>query len=318
MIDLRDYQHTLDCFSRGRGDPRSGGVTSEQGQRRVLAPVRYKDTSASHVDWLPELLQLYRQGANAAVVDDLIIHGSFGDGTATAFSDLEITVVVNASVFEQSQQLSCLSKWVRTLNSLIIRIDPLQHHGAFFLWPALMKAYDETILPLCAYEECWSLAGRPYEINMIRGVAANKAVSRQRFNRILASLYEYERNFFAYGKNLYSIKRFLSNFFMLPVYYFQAQGESLSKRSAIHCILTETSPNDFNRALLVASDLREKWPDAKNWQVNVRKLTASRKIPGRRLDMIACNLFRDREAEHFFNKEALPIIIRGAAAMNRL
>lgn len=121
-------------------------IVSLEFSKKSIAPLSYEEVCAreSSCNWLTRLNDIFQEGLRGGILDEIIIHGSHGDYTQTNFSDLEITVIINNSVLKDSLQAISFSVWVRRrLNWFILSVDPLQHHGAFYLREDLVSRYDK-------------------------------------------------------------------------------------------------------------------------------------------------------------------------------
>ena len=86
----------------------------------------------------------------------------------------------------------------------------------------------------------------------------------------MSHLADLDRNFFTLGHGMYSIKRVVSNFLMVPVYYYQSRGLNLNKSRAIEKAITEF-PEMLGEPLACASEIRQLWPTTPGWVKFLRK-----------------------------------------------
>ena len=189
----------------------------------------------------------------------------------------------------------------------MLKRDPLQHHGAFFLWPELLGNYNENILPLSTYKDCWSING--FETNFIIDEFFDDNRSRLNFTRTILSLLNPENNFFRYGMNPYSIKRLLSNFMLIPAYFFQSQGIVINKKQSISEIF-DIAPQSIRDAIILATDIRNEWPSSPFWlgKMRSRFIRGRGNIPGGRADMVLTMIYRKKRIEQRFKKDFLPLL----------
>jgi len=199
-----------------------------------------------------KIKQLFDKGKKLDILDNIIVHGSYGDYTANNYSDIDITLMFHTEVFYDKTLLLRARKFVlRDVIPMTLRIDPFQHHGPFILWPELLKNYDESILPIAVYEHAWASVETEY----------NFCVSQSRTNKEKAILTC--DNLFSLGKmsiktrDLYLIKRFLSNLMLLPAFFLMAKGNPCHKSSAYQRFEAEMGSYD---SIAVASQIRANWP----------------------------------------------------------
>ncbi len=260
-------------------------------------------SSGKDYPWVSQLSEITRRGCEAGLIEDIIIHGSYGDETATPFSDLDLTVRLQACTLEMESHRRQLRNWFKTqLFPLILTADPLQHHGPFLLWPRLANAYNPAILPCAAYESSWSIRGAPLTFRLI---PCGTEESLYALQSTLSSLLDDERAFFRHGVSPFTIKRHLSNFFLLPPLYLQSQGIYLSKRDSILKLIDQKHP-PIAEAMAVASELRDNWKPAPGWLGRLRAHSCTGGIPGGVVDQLICSSYKDRSLSSHFRQLVRP------------
>ncbi|WP_421911083.1 hypothetical protein [Marinobacter sp.] len=250
--------------------------------------------------WYKNLLKIFYIAEKEGLVRDIVVHGSYGDFSMTSFSDLEITIFIDESVFQDFYRKELFSFWVKKhLNKFIVRVDPIQHHGAFYIWPDLLSEYSELILPCCAYNSCWSLRGKKLEFFVNDDINFFKKESSFRLRATLEILSDPELNFFRLGFNDYSVKRYLSNLMLIPAFYYQSKGDLISKREAILRFIKEF-PSGFTESLLTAGRIRERWSSQYGALGVARPLFVSERIPQGRLDLMILSVFSKNKNNKLF------------------
>lgn len=269
-----------------------------------LKMTKYK-AKQKNLWWYGALLEIFYIAKNLEVVQDIIVHGSYGDFSTTAFSDIELTVLVDDSVFLDFRKKREFSKWVRKkLHKFIVKVDPLQHHGAFYVWSNISNEYSELILPCSAYDSCWSLTGSKLYFSITDDVEILKKESKIRLKDTLNRLSHPDRHFFRLGFNDYSLKRYLSNFMLVPTFYYQNRGSAINKKQSIDKFLNEF-PGLFSEALLMATRFRDMWPNKSNILKILRPLIVSQKIPQGKLDILFLSFFFHRQLNKKFENQFL-------------
>ena len=145
-----DYQAAVRSLEAANPVPIPGRA-GERGSasHRSIRLAGVDNDRAAKLTWLSSLRDCIAPVRDKEIVQNAIIHGSYGDYTYTPFSDLEITLVLCDGAATNPRKLDELRRWrIRKLNPLLVRIDPLQHHGPFYVWPELLRGYDESIMPI--------------------------------------------------------------------------------------------------------------------------------------------------------------------------
>jgi len=187
------------------------------------------------------------------LIDNIIVHGSQGDGTQNGFSDLDATLVIAQDVIDSAARLSTLTRFVQTkLMPFLYSVDPLQHHGFFLLWPGLQAHYDEAILPAQIYQKAWAL--KPVQLDF--SIERNSANGRTQalFKQILSTLSRRDK------LSRYEYKNLISHVLILPSVYYSEQGRSGLKASSF-APFCEQFPA-YQTIYQEASTIRNTWQQA--------------------------------------------------------
>lgn len=272
-------------------------------------------THASRLSWVEPLQEAVLAARYEGVVDNAIVHGSFGDHSYTEFSDLEITLLLSDRVFTSPEMALALRRWIRgTLNPLILAVDPLQHHGPFYLWPALLSRYSEAILPLAAYRSSWAVvpAGAAFTLHDVPPGESSSSL-----DATLNSLSNYRRKFFRHGVTPYAIKRLLSNIMLVPAFLRQRNGIHGSKPDAIAALAALDIPQVLE-VMRLCTAYRAEWPKPPRWLGRARGVINRGYIPSGRLDMLITSSYRDRLLQRDVERSLFPIIPEFCRAIESL
>lgn len=206
-------------------------------------------------------------------VDDIILHGSYGTlDYKLGWSDLDVSVVVAAKVFDNQGSLVKLRKELNNISQYLYEIDPLQHHE-FLISTALSQTFSKT--PLMPPEVL--IHGRSLINQSTLRMNKNQITSdsaKLKLSRILTLLNESSNNGYlnhhsyksifldAELKNkncMYQLKYFLSIIMTVPAYFYNAIGRPLYKGNSFDAIRSEYN---FDLEILdKASLIRKCWPE---------------------------------------------------------
>jgi hypothetical protein len=232
--------------------------------QRHAKRVRFKkNESGRHTGLSKKIDQLFDKGQRLNLLENIIVHGSYGDYTANNYSDLDITIMFQNGIFcDKSLLLKARRFVLRELIPLTLRMDPFQHHGPFILWPELLNGYDESILPTAVYEYAWASVEKDYTFHI-----PNSCSNKDKLYLTCDKVYSLGQASMK-TRDLYLIKRFLSNVMLLPAFFQLAQGHPCHKATAYKRFQAEMGSFD---ALDLASKLRANWPDL-NYYKKVSRL----------------------------------------------
>ncbi|MEM1040459.1 MAG: hypothetical protein AAGI12_13440 [Pseudomonadota bacterium] len=291
--------------------------SSSQHKQFEIAPKKANQLNVSSIlAWYDELNYIYGYGKKIGIVKDIIVHGSYGDFTFNNFSDVELTI------FFSSEAEYCNNKAIqsfyRLLNKFILSVDPLQHHGAFALGPKTVLSYDAADLPLEAYSNCWSMTGKRIFVKKAFRNSDCRSIGVKRLRDTVRSLENPDINFFKYGSNLYTQKRFLSNIFMIPTYLLNASGEMVSKKDSFSKYKIYNIPNTV-QLIDCASQMRNTWPQKPQNFARARRTYSQYRMPVGRIDAIVGNFFRNHYVSRGIrqlSEELIPLAIEEIKELN--
>lgn len=215
------------------------------------------DSNKSHeIWWLDELNSLFEEGKKKGIISNIIVHGSYGDYSYTNFSDLDITLVLEEEIFRNININTLSRKWILgKIYPFLYRVDPLQHHGPFYLWPGLIKKYSESILPLDVYKCSWGLKEEVIGFNTINRYNNDSRLSQT----TCQSLLNHKISFFSHGYSMYAVKRYLSNLMILPAFYFTDTHCPMHKKESF--FLFKNKYKNSQEIIDISTHLRNIWPE---------------------------------------------------------
>lgn len=208
--------------------------------------------------WYEDLNKLFEEGKTIGLLNNMIVHGSYGDYSYTNYSDLDLTIVLNQSFLKDINQYKSGRSWLlKSFYPWMFKVDPLQHHGPFYLWPDLLNSYSEDILPLDVYKYSWGLKEEKLEFNIIHDTP-NQCRGLKLSQLTCQSLGNWEKTFFSDGFNMYNSKRYLSNIMILPAFYFTDIGRPVHKKESF--ALFKDIYSEAEEIIDIATFLRKEWP----------------------------------------------------------
>jgi len=235
--------------------------------------------------WFDRLEALHEL-AGAEFVDNIIVHGSFGDATAVAYSDLDLTIVINRKELDLDSRRRALNRWIdKDLFPFLVSVDPLQHHGPFILWQAFADSYNERVLPISSYDPQRAWATRPVDLSFRIDRSAPTSFASLKCLDGLANV----KRFFRYGFDVYSMKRFISNATLLPAYFMGDIGQPVHKAASFDLFARELG---FIPELThLAEQTRTNWKATPPRAAKIARLTSRSRVSYRAGHLIG----RDRQ-----------------------
>lgn len=218
---------------------------------------------------------------NNSLFFDLIIHGSYADNTYTSASDVDDVVIIKRKAFENFDCFLETKKKLYQLNSYYQYVDPMQHHGHWIITEFDLLNYNQSIMPVCVFNDALSI-----DKNLWLNIYIDIKKSNQDFFKILditLNTYRIALNMlYTNNINLFYLKILISCIALIIPLLFQVKGEILSKKEAIprSCEILD------DRAMKIiewSTFIRKNWdklPSVKNYNSIrlISKLFSNRKI----------------------------------------
>ena len=268
-INSSYYSRVYDYFCGARikeDDLLNPQISIDDGrQKKTVHLPRHTPEKIEYAKLARKIDQLLDKGQRHHLIENIIVHGSYGDYSANNYSDIDLTIMFNDNIFYNKTLLLQARKFVlRDVIPFSLQIDPFQHHGPFILWPGLLKHYEESILPTAVYQHAWAAVKTEYTFCVSHAVSDD-----YKLNLTCEKV-------FSLGKmsvktnDLYLTKRFLSNLMLIPAFFQLAQGKPCHKAPAFKHF--QAAMGSFE-ALSYASAIRSNWPILTFYRILGRLLT---------------------------------------------
>ena len=236
---------------------------------------------------LRKMERIYRQSGGERVFE-YIIHGSYGDQTFTAESDIDDVVFIRKNVYENYSDFLIAIKILGKLNRLYQQTDFTQHHGHWIFTYRDKSFYDESIMPCCVYEDSRSVGGTL----SLRLRPTSSAIHFRSILGITISGLEADFEKLKSNRiNLYDLKNLVSEVALIVPLVFQVNGEILSKKAAIASASQRFGPTSME-AIRWSSELREHWDRLRFYFVS------------QQIMRIASVIFRNRNLLDYFSRKS--------------
>lgn len=200
--------------------------------------------------------EAFRFNARYNFFYDIILYGSYATCDFTAWSDIDIVIIVNSNVFAKKKNLLLLQEWLLEKQKYLYFCDPLQHHGFFIITSDEMQYYPEIYLPLCVFENGISFFNKTSLTFYTRNCSTE---AHKELNICLSGIRETTLKLLR-GESCspYTLKAYLSSLFFACCLYVQLHKTPLYKRDAIKGIKERLNLDELN-VLEYISRLRESW-----------------------------------------------------------
>ncbi|MEE9338399.1 MAG: nucleotidyltransferase domain-containing protein [Methylococcaceae bacterium] len=180
----------------------------------------------------------------------LIVQGSYADSTHISYSDLDLVIIGYLS--EEVQNLKT------NIEQLLLSIDPLQHHGVFFINKNSLENYWQMDLPIQTLKKSLVLS-RMSTLTINIPYYFNEKLSS--YNWVMNFINHYPTLPITMSSGAFFAKYFLSQLLLVPVLFLASMGHYIYKRESFSYAEKYYS-NEAWLCIEIASSIRTNWNQA--------------------------------------------------------
>lgn len=187
------------------------------------------------------------------------LHGSLATNEGISYSDFDGLVIIKNEVFKDKLRLSAVATKLSKAYSMMISMDPLQHHGWFVVTEKHCKNWPVNYFPPVLFEYSKSLLTSDINIDLTFLPAPEN--HKWALNRLCLSIAKHLRTK-TIPQNSFQLKSILSEFMLLPSLYVQYKtGQGIYKKYSF-----EEASKDFTEGEWAI--MNEVSQIRKNWRIN--------------------------------------------------
>lgn len=187
---------------------------------------------------------------------DAMVHGSLGNYDEISYSDFDALVIIKNEVLESPARLTRVVRKLNEMRSIMLSMDPLQHHGWFILAEFMFENFDETYFPSVLFNYSKSiLHDKPVALHLKTNLHQPYAEKCNSFIETLSKSLKSKGKI----KNMYLLKSELSRFMLLPAMYYAARhGKSIFKKESFAEVKKDFSNAEW-QVMNDISSIRNQW-----------------------------------------------------------
>jgi len=183
-------------------------------------------------------------------------HGSLGTDELIPYSDFDGLVILNHEAFKSARDISDTAIVLRKSESIMRKMDPLQHHGWFIITEKELENYPSDYFPPKLFSHVKCLTGK--NNFSIRFRAHSEEEQKKHFSAFCKHLCRNIQNHHA-GSNYYDTKSLLSGFILLPAIYLQIKHpEGVFKKESFDLLRKELTAAEY-QVMDDVSGIRSEW-----------------------------------------------------------
>lgn len=189
----------------------------------------------------------------------VIVHGSVATNEVIPYSDFDGLLIVKDKFINSDE----LRHFKKESMKLILKFDPLQHHGWFQIKESQLSDYPENYLPLAVLEYSKSIYPMSLDLELKMEIKSKPDFKITLFKMVNNIEDKAVRRW--KPKNIYQLKGFLSQIMLVPCLYYSAKNEKgIFKGESFHAVKKNFSNIEW-RAIAIATNIREGWNPELNY-----------------------------------------------------
>lgn len=176
----------------------------------------------------------------------LIIQGSYADRTNISYSDIDLVIIgyLSKEVLEIKKKIE----------SILLQVDPLQHHGVFFINKNSFSNYWQMDLPIETLKKSKVFSNKPLKIEIPSVFIENKSSK----SWLRAFLSRYKNLPITINSGAFYSKYFISQLLLVPTLVLASKGVYVYKRDSF-VIAKSYYSDDAWSCINIVSLIRKKW-----------------------------------------------------------
>ena len=183
----------------------------------------------------------------------IVVHGSVATNEIIPYSDFDGLLVVKDSFVATEK----LEEFKKESMKLILKFDPLQHHGWFQIKESDLLNYPENYLPVTTLEHSKLIYPQVSELEL--SLEVNKEVDYK--TTLESMLKQFEKREIENWRpaNIYELKSVLSQVMLIPCLYFSViHKNGIFKRESFKAVKSNFNENEW-MPIKTATDIRNNW-----------------------------------------------------------
>ena len=188
----------------------------------------------------------------------VLVHGSVGTDEIIKYSDFDGLLIVKDNFIASKQLHDFKNKSMK----LILKFDPLQHHGWFQIKESDLSNYPESYLPISTLERSKLIYPREDKIELSYKVANTVDYK----SSLVGMLNQFENRIQHNWKpsNIFELKSVLSQVMLLPCLYYSAiNNKGIFKRESFNAVESSFTREEWE-PIIIATQLRRDWNNELN------------------------------------------------------
>ncbi len=197
------------------------------------------------------------EARNHPALQYALLHGSIASDEVIPYSDFDGILIVKASAIKSAFLLRSLRKLIELSEEIIIRFDPLQHHGWQIVFAEELSALHASVVPSILLDESkliYRSADSSYTLDYYEQSSDQRKVLKHLLDSIRRKCRQPNKI-----RDRYALKNLLSEILLSPAVFLQSQSpERIGKKDSFTLIRAYADAIELD-ILDRASHVRRQW-----------------------------------------------------------
>lgn len=226
----------------------------DQKQKKDIEIFKVENTKHSKI--AENILSLFNKNLNDCL--SIIIHGSQADGNVTFYSDIDISIFINASLLRNLNDVKEIKFHIDDINRQINLYDPTTHHTSFLNLETDLNCYPESFMPINVFQK--GLFSSSKDKLVFLNTRFDLDLKIENFYNLISKILQITNKLKV--ESQYELKELISSYFMLLILEYEIiTSEFLDKRTIFTKKIYEYRKVTELAAFKEASKIREGWPN---------------------------------------------------------
>lgn len=183
----------------------------------------------------------------------VIVHGSVGTAQIIKYSDFDGLLIIKKKYVGSSEY----SDFIKRSMAIILRFDPLQHHGWFEIPETQLSNYPEQYLPTEVLVHSKLIFPEDVHVTLNVSVTAITDYTASMESTILVFTKRLEMKW--RPANIYQLKSFLSEIMLLPTLYYSHLNKAAIFKGKSFEVVKPLFVDDEWEVITIATRIRREW-----------------------------------------------------------
>lgn len=222
-------------------------------QKKNIEIIKLKNNTKTKI--AESILSLFNK--NFSDYLSIIIHGSQADGNVTLYSDIDISIFIDASLLNNIDDFKEVKFQIDNIDRQLNLYDPTTHHTSFLNLEIDLDCYPESFMPINVFQK--GLFSSRKDKLVFSNTRFDLDLKVENFYNLTLKILQLTNN--SRIESQYKLKELISSYFMLLILEYEiTTSEFLDKKTIFENKIYKHKEVGDLIAFQEASEIRQNWP----------------------------------------------------------